>query len=221
MFHDAHHAEVVFQYVNRLPHLHFLAFGVNVIHDDVVRVRQIVPFVKYEPAGDRLESFLLNSVHDFESGRIELQQHRRHRLHVFQLFQFAADRNRHRRAAERHKNRRRRRLHHDIRPHTFNALRRFRQQPAGQSDHDDHQRHLDGDGQNSDQRAQRTVQHVLYDHVPNHSGGCVNIYCCGSFVAGSVFSLPSSPTRTKSSPASCFSVKASAASGAFKVSLLM
>ena len=125
-----------------------------------------MPGMKNEAAGDGAESLGIDSIYDVETiDRIELNQHRRHGLYVFELAQFVANGDRHRRAAERHENRSGRRLDHDVRADAFGSLRGFEEQSAGESDDDDNEGDFDGDREHGDESAERPVHHVLRNHV--------------------------------------------------------
>ncbi len=98
---------------------------------------------------------------------IELNEHGRHGLHVFELAQFVGNGDRHGRSAEGHENGSGRRLHHDVCADTFGALGGFEEQAAGESDDNDDEGDFDGDREHGDECAERAVQHVLRNHVAN------------------------------------------------------
>src|SRR4029077_2803110 len=202
---DASHVKITFENMEGLPDFDFFRRDVNIVNQNVVGIPKIAPGMKNESASDRAETFGIDAIHDVEPIHgIELQQHGRHGLHVIELLQFSGNRDGHGRAAEGHEDGGGRRLDHNVCAYAFDAFCRFEQQAAGEADDDNYQGHLDGNSNHCDQRAERPVQHVLYDHVPDH--GC---------------SFASSPTRTRSVPGGCWRTKRSAAMVSFRVTFLM
>src|SRR5579863_164296 len=103
-------------------------------------------FVENESAGYSIKTLLVDAIDDFNAARVELRQHGGDRLYVFLLRYFTGDRDGHGRAAKGHKVRSFRRLNHDVRADTFNALGRFRKQAAGEADDNDDEGDLHSDG---------------------------------------------------------------------------
>ncbi len=204
MLDHAGHVKIVLEYVKCLPNFDLLRSRVNVVHQNIVRVLKLGSFMHHEPAGNCAERIGLDAVDDVEPVYgIELHKHRRDGLHVFQLLQLVANRDRHGSAAERHENGRRRRLHHNVRAHAFGAFGRFQKQSARQPHHDDDQRDLHSHRNDRDDRADGPVQGILQDHVPDQFLGSV-------FGSADFIGCGSSPTFTSSAPGGWRSTKRSA-----------
>src|SRR5262249_54388514 len=146
------------------------------------------------------------SINNFDAaGGIELKQCRRNSLNVFELAKLVGNFDWHRRAAEAEKNRSGGRLEHDVRTDAFDALCGFRKQARGETDDEDNQSYLHGDGDDADQGAYWAMKQIAQDQFAHHG--------LESFEAG--LDSFSSPTRTISAPAGCCKSKRSARRSSF------
>ena len=168
MLDDAADAKIMVQQTIGVAGLHVFRARRPVVHQHVVRAAHVLAGQKNKAVGHGAETFRLNAIHHLHAVGVELQQHRRHGLHVPHLFQPVPDGDGHGRAAKGQQHRSRRRLHHDVGAHAFDALGRLLQHAAGQADHDDDQGHLDGNRKHADDGAQGPMNHISQDQLADH-----------------------------------------------------
>ena len=104
--------------------------GIDVVDQNVIWILQGRGRLKETVPGNRPETISVDAVDNVETvDRIELHEHRRHGLYVFESPQFVPDGDWHAHA-ERHEHGSRGWLHHDVSPDAFSALSGFEEQAA-------------------------------------------------------------------------------------------
>ena len=109
---------------------------------------------------------------------------------------------------------------HQVRAHAFGALGIILHQARGEPNDEHHEHHLDGDADHRDQRADRAMEHILHDHVTDHSLGSGVFGSWGFAPCGCAF-CASSPTRTNCDPVGCWSTNRLASTGSFMVTFVI
>src|ERR1700687_2228259 len=183
-----------------------LGFGCPVVDQQIVRAFHVVTLQEDEAPGYGAKTFGVDAVNHFDAaGGVELQERGSNGLHISHLGELVANLDGHGRAAETEKNGGGGRLQHDVRADSFDALGGFREKARSEADDQHNKGNFDGDGHHADKGAQRAMQQIAHDELAHHRG----------------FSSAASPTRTRSLPGGCSSLKRSSGSSSFRESLMI